>query len=202
MFLTDGGLPVNGSMLVGGVGQLALSPRPLCASPSDFSSHSWWILRVFFPHCLISQLTFRKKRHSCIFYLTRRTNMFCFREDIDLVHHTQICLLEQFVSLAFVVSSQPSLYSLCPIPLLLFLLKPEAWCIRRCRNTTKFLRRVIIRFITKSEDTAQQQKYAKSCACTWFCFCARASFPHLQSDHKSADLSLLQVHRIGIHDGR
>lgn len=46
MFLTDGGLPVNGSLLVGGVSELALSPRPLCAS-LYFSSHSLWILSIF-----------------------------------------------------------------------------------------------------------------------------------------------------------
>lgn len=40
MFLTDGGMSVKGSMLVGGVSQLALSPWPLGASPVDFSSHS------------------------------------------------------------------------------------------------------------------------------------------------------------------
>lgn len=44
MFLTDGGLPVNGTMLVGGVSQLAQTPWPLCASPNDFSSHSFFLL--------------------------------------------------------------------------------------------------------------------------------------------------------------
>lgn len=58
MLLTDGGLPVNGSMLVGGVSQLARTLRPLCASPSDFCSHSWW--NIF------TVLTFRGKRQSYI----------------------------------------------------------------------------------------------------------------------------------------
>lgn len=67
MFLTDGGLPVNGSMLVGGVSQLASSPRPLCASPSTFSSHSLWILSFFFPTVLWASSPSERKGRAVYF---------------------------------------------------------------------------------------------------------------------------------------
>lgn len=70
MFLTDGGLPVNRSMLVGGVSQLALRSWPLSASHSD---------------CSFSVFQQAQKRHKCIFYLIRLTNMFFFWEDIECI---------------------------------------------------------------------------------------------------------------------
>ena len=88
---SDSALPVNGSMLVGGVSQLAQTLWPL----SDFCSHSWW--NIF------TVLTFRGKRQSRIFYLSRLTNIFCSRQAIDLVHHFKIRLSRQSSSLAFVV---------------------------------------------------------------------------------------------------
>lgn len=95
-----------------------------------------------FSQCLISQLTFRKRSHSCIFYLTRLTNMFCSREDIDLVHHTQIQLF------AFLVLSNPSLFSLCLFLLFPFLLKPK--------TLSRFMFKFRIKAVfTQSKDTAQ-----------------------------------------------
>lgn len=105
VLLTDSGLPMNGSMLVGGVSQLAWTPQLLCASPNDFGSHSLSILLFFVV------LPFRKKSHSCIFYLTGLTNMVRSRQVIDLVHPSHIGLPWEFSILPFVVSHHPSLFS-------------------------------------------------------------------------------------------
>lgn len=97
MFVTDGGLPVNGSRPVGGVSPLAPSPWP----PEECISLKFKVL------FLISQLTFRKKKLSCICYLIGLTNMLCSREDIHLVNHIKSGFLNNLA--AFVVSSHPSL---------------------------------------------------------------------------------------------
>lgn len=69
-------------------------------------------------------LTFRKRSHSCIFYVTRLTNMVCSgEEDVDSEHHLQIRLPRELSSLAFVMLRQPSLFSVYLLRFILCLLK-------------------------------------------------------------------------------
>lgn len=86
-----------------------LSARSLFLCQSQCLHFSQFV-DIFFSFFPPTVLTLTEKRHSCIFYLTWLTNMYCSREGIDFVNHSEIWLPRQLSSRVFAV--QPPIHLL------------------------------------------------------------------------------------------